>query len=440
MARQRRTVHCLVACAVIASVLPGPLATGAADTPEQVDYAIVVTGNELLAVAFPDAHTVFLTRTLQPLGFHCVGSFTVDDKSGDIQEALRFFQPKTALIIVTGGLGPTDNDVTRESLAAFTGIGLEEHPDVLRDMERRFNTPREQLRANLRRQTRVPVRGTYLKSQNGTCVGLVFEMPKLAVVALPGPPRELQPMVRNELVPYLNRRFGTRQPGSALMLRFVGLGQSQIDYTIKQHITLPSDLTTYSQFEGGRVDFTYVLPHDTPQDRARLQALKRQILEHLRDNVYAEDDTTLEQVVARKLESHGASLAVAEVGGGSGLATALSGVAKADRVLAGAYAAPTEERLRRLLRIPDATWASAPAGAARAELLASAAAEATSSPWAIAIGESRRDKDGNPRLDAAFRRPDGSRESLSLPARGSGELARQHLTTQLLDQLRRRLK
>ena len=115
----------------------------------------------------------------------------------------------------------------------------------------------------------MPVQGTYLKNANGTAVGLVFETPDRVIVALPGPPRELQPMVRDELVPYLSRRFGTRPPGASLTLRFVGLGQSQIDQTLKDHVPLPADITTSSQFEGGRVDFTFSLPGDTPEDRAR---------------------------------------------------------------------------------------------------------------------------------------------------------------------------
>jgi nicotinamide-nucleotide amidase len=215
---------------------------------------IVITGDELLAGAYPDGHTFFLTRTLRPLGLQCVGSMFVDDNPADVKEALRFAAGKATLIIVTGGLGPTDNDITRAALRDFTGLTLREHPDVLAAMAQRFNTPVGELRANLRRQTQVPVQGTYLRNSNGTAVGLVFEQADRVIVALPGPPRELQPMVRDELIPYLSRRFGTRSPGASLTLRFVGLGQSQIDQTLKEHVPLPPDLTS-SQFEAAG-DFT----------------------------------------------------------------------------------------------------------------------------------------------------------------------------------------
>jgi molybdopterin-biosynthesis enzyme MoeA-like protein len=120
-----------------------------------VDYTIIVTGHELLTGVYPDGHTHFLTRSLRPLGLRCVGSMSVDDESADIKQALQFACGRSKLVIVTGGLGPTDSDITREVLSEYTGIPLQEHPDVLQGMEQRFSTPRDKLRANLRRQTRV---------------------------------------------------------------------------------------------------------------------------------------------------------------------------------------------------------------------------------------------------------------------------------------------
>ena len=223
-----------------------------------VEYMMVVTGGELLSGAYADSHTRFVTRTLRPLGFRCLGSMSVDDKRDDIQAALRFASARVGLVIVTGGLGPTDGDITRETLSDYTGVALKEHPAVLTELERRFNTPRGQLRGNLRRQTRVPSRGGYLNNPNGTAVGLVFEreleqeleQARSVIVALPGPPRELRPMVRDELVPYLSRRFGTRLPGAALTLRFVGVGQSRIQQTFEEHAVLPPDVMCFLAVPG----------------------------------------------------------------------------------------------------------------------------------------------------------------------------------------------
>jgi nicotinamide-nucleotide amidase len=397
---------------------------------------VVVTGGELLTGAYADGHTFFIAKTLGPLGLQCVGAMCVDDRPADLREALRFATDKADLVIVTGGLGPTDNDITREALRDFTGIPLQEHPDVLAAMAKRFNVPPAELRANLRRQTQTPIRGAYLKNANGTAVGLVFETPTDVVVALPGPPRELQPMVRDELVPYLSRRFGTHLPGASITLRFVGLGQSQIDQTLKDHVPLPAGVITSSQFEGGRVDFTFSLPGDTAEDRTRLKELRDKIVEHLGDAIYAQDDaTTLETCVMRLLEARGTTLTLAEVGSGGALASALNGAEGTHKALIGAYVAPTAERLHQMLGHD-----TQPGEGLNAESLAREAAATAAGQWAIALSEIHEDAKGGSSVDVAFRQPDGRVENRQVRLSGTGESARARLVTELLDQLRRKLR
>jgi len=409
-------------------------------TAKSTKYIIVVTGGELLSGVYPDGHTYFLTKTLRPLGLECVGSMSVDDKQTDLIEALRYTTDKAELVIVTGGLGPTDNDITREALSEFTGIMLKEHPDALQEMARRFRVSPEGLRANLRRQTQVPTEGTYFRNTQGTAVGLAFESTDAVIVALPGPPRELQAMVHNELVPYLSRRFGTRLPGCSLMLRFVGLGQSQIDQTLGDNVPLAPDITVSSQFDGSRVDFTFSLPEDTPQDRARLQELKQKIMKHLGEYIYADDETSLEQIVLKLLKARGETLALAEAGSGGTLAATLSSADGDGQVLTGAYVAPTMQKLCHLLGTNNDNLLGKTSGGQKIKRLAAAAADATASQWAIAVGEAKRDENGSGYVEVAFKLPDGRLESQQVRLRGTGELARSRLSTQLLDQLRRRLK
>lgn len=393
-------------------------------------YVMIVTGGELLSGIYPDGHTYFITRTLRPLGLECVSSISVDDKQADMIEALRYASNKAELVIITGGLGPTDNDITREALSEFTGITLKEHPDALKEMAQRFRSSPDRLRANLRRQTQAPTNGTYLKNSQGTAIGLVFEKDNSVIVALPGPPRELQAMVHNELVPYLSKRFGTRLPGCSLMLRFVGLGQSQIDQTLEDNVPLPTDITVSSQFEASRVDFTFTLPDDTPQDQARLQELKQKIIKHLGDNIYADDETSLEEHVLELLKARGETLALAEVGSGGSLTATLSNADKTKQILAGAFVAPTTDKLSHILGIKNNNLTTI------TQQLATAIAEATTSQWAIAIG----DTDSSGYIEVAFRQPNGKLESRKVRLRANSELARSRLSTQLLDQLRRRLK
>lgn len=408
-----------------------PAATPSA--PPAPDYFLVVTGGELLEGAYPDGHTHFITRTLRPLGPRCVGSLSVDDVRGEILEALHFATNHAGLVLVTGGLGPTPNDITRETLSEFTGIPLAENEQAVATLERRLNQPRDQLRPNLRRQCLAPARGDVLRNANGTAVGLVFDTGATLVVALPGPPRELQPMVRDELVPWLQKRFGIRSRGASLTLRFVGIGQSQIDQTLKEKVALPPDVIVTSLFEGSRVDFTFHLPGHTDADTARLRQLEAAARGHLGEWFYADDGSSLEQVVLRGLASLNARLAVAEVGSGGSLAAALNGTPGAAGVLMGACAAPTEEGLARVLDTDD--WRAADAADGRAKALAAAAAAEMGANWAIAIGEPRAES-GALRLTAAIQA--GTRfETRTFTLRDLTDASRAGLVTQVLDVLRR---
>lgn len=407
---------------------------------EPTRYMVVVTGSELLAGAFPDGHTHFLTRTLRPLGLRCVGSMTVDDGQADIRAALQYATARAELVIVTGGLGPTDNDVTCEAISDFTGIEVSEHPDVLASIAQRFGTPVAQLRANLTRQTRVPAGGIYLNNANGTAVGLVFDAGKNVVVALPGPPRELQPMVEKELIPYLSRRFGTRLPGSSLTVRFVGLGQSLIDERMKQRLTMPKDLAVASQFDGNRVDFTFSLPEDNDENRRQLEELKRQLLQEFGQNIYAtEEGLSLEAVVVGLLKKRGERVAIAEIASGGSVEAALSGVKDAGDVLAGAVVAPDEQTMERMLRTPEGSRTQAIDDSQRVERWAGLLSDATTRRWAVVVGPKAVGEGASASANVAIRDADGRTVVFRLPIRENDLPNRARLTTQVVDELRKRL-
>ena len=411
-----------------------------AQEKDPVRYMIVVTGSELLTGVYADRHTHFLTQTLRPLGWRCVGSISVDDKVDDLKQALRFARDKAPLTIVTGGLGPTDTDITRTTLANFSGIALREHPNVIRDMERRFKVPRAKLQPDLRRQAQVPVDGGYLNNPRGTAVGLVFKLPDQEIIALPGPPRELQPMVQQELVPYLNQRYGTRLPGCSLMLRFVGVGQSHINQTLNERALLPQDAELTTQFTNGRVDFTFSLPEDTPAQRKQLREIEKQIREHLGDFIYASDSMSLEAHVLSLLSRRGQTLAIAEVGSGGGLSRGLNTVRDNKDTLAGAYLAPREDRLSELLQIPRQTWQQATTRTAKAGQLAQAVARQTGSQWGVAVGQVTRGSSGPGQLELAIHNPDGHLNTYTVHLRGNSASDRARLVTSILDHLRRRLR
>jgi nicotinamide-nucleotide amidase len=420
-----------------------PPAASAPEAEHQLTYAIIVTGGELLEGAYPDSHTHFLTRTLTPLGVRCVGSITVDDDRSAIQSALHFATNRARLVIVTGGLGPTPNDITRETISEFTGIALAEHSEVIAGMERRFGQTREQLRPNLRRQAQTPVRGAYLPNTTGTAVGLVFDLSPVVIFALPGPPRELQPMVRSALVPFLQERFGARKPGASVTLRFVGVGQSQIDQTIREQVTVPPDVVVTSLFEGGRVDFTFSLPSDSASDRDRLERIKQAVRASLDDYVYGEGTATLEQHVLQRLRLRHGTLMVAEIASHGQIAASLEEAEGADEVLLAACSAPTPFALAGFLRLLPPGGGIQFRGEVGVQEFARSLSTARPGHAVLVIGPV--ETSGSARsVWAAFGGADASQtlriqtKQLSVPA--SGEIPRGQLTTQVLDWLRRLLR
>ena len=405
-------------------------------TGPHLQYFIVTTGHELLEGIYQDSHTCFLTRTLHPLGAECVGSIAVDDQMSDIQQALAFALKKAPVVIVTGGLGPTEDDITRQCLSQFTGIALQEHPALLSEMSQRFKQKTEDIRPNLRRQTLVPVKGTYLPNKNGTAAGLIFELSESLIIALPGPPKELQPMVNDALVPWLAKRFQTHTLATTLMIRFVGVGQSQIAQTIKDRIALPPEIKMYSQFEEMRVDFTFALPGNETNNRLHLQSLEKQIQEALGDYIYANDPSTLEEKVAQKMLLINPNLSLLEVGSGGQLAAAFN--TKSTKLSIVSLSAPTLNKLCDLLHFSSAKLS---VGIPNDQDLLRLSEEINTqqNTWVIVVGEKEMNPTG-PRMRVLLRTPSKLHHFAWIALGQGGEINYSRLTTQILNFVWRNLR
>lgn len=407
-------------------------------TNVQLKYFIIVTGGELLKGYYPDAHTAYITRTLQPLGYSCVGSIIVDDQADDIIEALRFATNKASLIITTGGLGPTANDITRETLSKFTGIKLAEHPAILAEFEKRFNTPRDKLRQNIVKQAMIPVKGTYLKNAIGTSYGLVFELDSNTIVALPGPPSELQRIVKDELVPYLTKKYGTRPIGSSITLRFIGVGQSQIDALLREHGYVPEDVIETSLFENGRVDFTFSLPGNSKSDFEKLKQIIEKIRPHLSEYIYSEDGSTLEQVIARQLTALKHNIAIAEIATGGALIKQMNTAKELSSRINCGFVAQDYAKLQKITGLITKLQDGLD-DRKKVEAIAFSIQKQTSSDWTLCIGETSFTKQPYS-VNVAFIGPEGFLEVYQFSLRDDSENSKALFVTQVLDRFRKCLK
>ena len=399
-------------------------------------YAIVVTGGELLRGVYADGHTQYITSTLEPLGAKCVSAVSVGDTADDLLSALGFSSRDVDFILVTGGLGPTDDDVTRETLSEFTTIPLFENPEVVERMVKRYRAAsKDSLRANMRRQAMTPKQGGYMPNSNGSAVGLLFDDGERVIAALPGPPRELKPMVKEQLIPFLSKRFGIKAIGASLTMRFINIGESQIDETMHKHMTLPDDLMISSLFEGGRVDLTFSLPGDTEQDHETLVRLERELLTHIGDYMYTDQGATLEESVISLLKKNDISLVTAEVGSGGAVSASLSRPEEAQAVYSGGYVAASDQSMAQMIEISEIENQSKEDFA---KSIAGAIQKRTNSDWGLYISQIH--QEGNRHFVwMALAMGDGKYDSRQIGSSGRGEYAQSRMVNYVLDRIRRRL-
>lgn len=274
---------------------------------------IIATGSELLTGRHVNTNAVDLSRELSARGFSVIRHQTLGDDLGRLAEAVRQALAAADIVITTGGLGPTLDDVTRSAVSQATGIPLRLDDEAAAQLQERFSSLGRQMTANNLVQAEVPERGGWFPNPHGTAPGLYFDLGKRLVFALPGPPRELHPMFEAYVLPLLLERFPPGGKQLSRMLRLVGLGESDID-AICRPILQPAPELTYSILaRPGLVDVTlsrWVAPE--AQSDSRLDEIFQCLQDKLRALFYAMDDRPLEAVVGELLRSQGKTLATAE--------------------------------------------------------------------------------------------------------------------------------
>ncbi|MDP0490340.1 MAG: competence/damage-inducible protein A [Verrucomicrobiota bacterium JB023] len=272
---------------------------------------ILNTGTELLLGSTLNTHGHWMGQQLLHLGLRVQRQVTVPD--GDaIEEALAEAVLRADAVIVTGGLGPTSDDLTREATAKVLGIEMIEDEHAVREL-RSFFSARGYGRmpeANLK-QALVPVGADVLPNPNGTAPG-IYVPPRLgkasacAIFLLPGPPRELQPMFTAEVVPRLRALSGIEEAGEAIELKFVGIGESSFHEGIDEQLQRIAGLEYGYCARLGEVDLRLI---GGPEAIAAGRVL---VEKEFRRFLVSDDGAPLEKVVVEKMAAQGLTLATAE--------------------------------------------------------------------------------------------------------------------------------
>ena len=273
---------------------------------------IVTTGTELLLGQIDDTNATYLARQLRDLGVDVYYRTTVGDNEVRIAQALEQALARADVVITSGGLGPTVDDVTREAVARATGRPLALYPDLLAQIESFFARFGSRMSDNNRRQARLPEGSIPIENPVGTAPAFIVEDERGTVITLPGVPRELYYLMEKAVIPYLLRRLGRRDVLFTRILRTVALGESQIDQAIAD-LEASANPTVGLSAHPGQTDVRIVAKAATEAEAEALVAdFEAKIRERLGAAIYATGAATLEAVLADLLAERGASLAVTE--------------------------------------------------------------------------------------------------------------------------------
>ena len=282
---------------------------------------IINTGTELLLGRVTNTHLAFLGQSLLGLGLRVERQVTVPDGVA-IAEAIETAMARAEIIVITGGLGPTTDDITREAVAETFGRKLEFHQEILDDIEGKFAKRKLAVTDMQRQQAMVPEGGTVLSNPNGTAPGFIVENDKTVAIVLPGPPRELRPMWTDTALPWLRKRFADHLPPvHEVTLRLIGTGESKVQPLIEPDVHAFDPIEVGYCARPGEVDLRLIAP-----DEARLAKAVALARERLAAHIYAEGAETMEQVVVRLAREARKMVATAESCTGGEVASRITDV------------------------------------------------------------------------------------------------------------------
>ena len=282
---------------------------------------IINTGTELLLGRVTNTHLEFIARSLLGLGLRVERQVTVPDGVA-IAEALEEAMARADLILVTGGLGPTSDDITRDAAAEAFGKKLIFHQEILDGIAAKFARRKIQMNDMQRPQAMVPEGGTYFENHNGTAPGLTVENDKTVAVLLPGPPRELRPMWADQVLPWLRTKFADRlSPFHEITLRILGVGETRVQMLVEDEVKALGPIEVGYCARSGEVDLRLIASEEKLVAKAADLARAK-----LGEAVYAEGIETMEQVVVRLARAAGKTVATAESCTGGMVASRITNV------------------------------------------------------------------------------------------------------------------
>ena len=405
---------------------------------------IVTSGTELLLGEIVDTNSSYIARTLRNVGVNIYFKTSVGDNIERMALVLRQALARSDVVITTGGLGPTVDDVTRDAVSLATGRPLVLYPECLAAIEAMFTRWGRTIGQNNRKQALLPEGAIPIMNPVGTAPGFIVETERGTIIALPGVPREMERLVQDTVAPYLRNRLGAEAMViKTHVLRTVGVGESQIDERIDTLMRSANPTVGLSAHSGAvdiRITARAVTEDAADQMIAEMESALRARIDEA--SIFGTDTERLEEVTARVLARAGVSLALVESATGGDVARLLRSTPEGEAALTAAHQIDGPDSLTSLLGVSAGLlqafgWVSQMAAAAAAANLI----DTYEGGWGLAalgVGSSADVySDDTGETYVALATPDTT-EVVRYPFGGSGAVARRWVTLRVLDLLRRR--
>ena len=415
-----------------------------ADLAAEIIAEIVAVGSELLTATKVDTNSLWLTDQLNSLGIEVRRKTVVGDDRALLADAIRSALARAAIVILTGGLGPTEDDVTRDAAAEALGRKLVFRQDLLETLSQRFSRLNRQMADNNRRQTFVVEGAEPLPNGRGTAPGQWIEAGNTAVMLLPGPPNELKAMFTAECLPRLHARL----PAQVIRTRFyrvAGMGESDLDAQISPiYKPFLNPATTILAGAGDIQIHLRARGRTEAEAEALLEQVGPPIEKLLGDRIYATDGSDLETVVGRRLRALGATLSVAESCTGGLLGGRVTSAPGSSDYFAGGFVVYTDAMKTQLLGVDAGLLIEHSAVSEQAaKAMAQAVRARTGSTYALSVtGEAGPESQSGAPVGTViigFAGPDGEPQAARYQLFGDRNGVRARAAQWALDELRRKL-
>jgi len=274
---------------------------------------LIAVGSELLSWDKTETNSLYISKQLNLLGINVRYKSIVGDAESDIEVVLKAAVSRSQVVIITGGLGPTEDDLTRKAVAKALKRGLVLKEELIEKIKKRFESMGKAMPKNNERQALMPNKAVVIDNPIGTAPGFAIEQDKVLVICLPGVPAEMQRMFEDGAAPLIKKRIDASQAVKLRIIRTCGIAEAKVDELIGGLYTIDKNIKIGLAVDEKGVDVRITSSKASEIETSRLLAeLEEKITARLKDYIYGFDNEEMEEIVVRLLMEKRAKLAVAE--------------------------------------------------------------------------------------------------------------------------------